>query len=32
MKELYLDALAVGGGQGSWVLKRIKRAARGAGR
>jgi hypothetical protein len=32
MKGLYLDELAVGGGEGGDVLKRIKRAARGSGR
>jgi hypothetical protein len=32
MKGLYLDELAVGGGEGSDMLRRIKRAARRAGR
>jgi hypothetical protein len=32
MKGLYLDDLAVAGGEGSEMLQRIKRAARGAGR
>jgi hypothetical protein len=32
MKGLYLDVLAVGGGEGTDMLKRIKRAARGTGR
>jgi hypothetical protein len=31
MKGLYLDDLAVAGGEGTDMLKRIKRAARGAG-
>jgi hypothetical protein len=31
MKELYLDELAVAGGEGTDMLKRIKKAARGAG-
>jgi hypothetical protein len=32
LKNLYLDELALGGGEGSEVLKQIKRAACGAGR
>jgi hypothetical protein len=32
MKGLYLDDLAVAGGEGAGMLKRIKRSARGAGR
>jgi hypothetical protein len=32
MKGLYLDELAVGGGEGTEMLKRIKRVARGLGR
>jgi hypothetical protein len=32
MKGLYLDRLAVAGGEGSDMLRRIKRAARGVGR
>jgi hypothetical protein len=32
MKALYLDELAVGEGEGSDTLRRIKKAARGAGR
>jgi hypothetical protein len=32
LKNPYLDEIAVGGGEGTDMLKRIKRAARGAGR
>jgi hypothetical protein len=32
LKNLYLDQLAIGGGEGTDVLSRIKRAARGLGR
>jgi hypothetical protein len=32
LKNLYLDQLAIGGGEGTSVLTRIKRAARGLGR